>query len=144
MSIELFKNISFYTRYNYFLSYFNQHRSEYSQLANLFFIAVSFKCSDSFSTINDNMISKLLLKVAYLNCFDKTFSSFICLIALSSVIKQPIESAYPEIGFKKYHSFFNTVIKPCIQKLNCPINILWCNFDKTKNKSVYVLIQIIL
>ena len=51
MSIELFENINFYTRYNYFLSYFNQHRSEYSQLADLFFIAVSFKCSDSFSTM---------------------------------------------------------------------------------------------
>ncbi|XP_047130019.2 52 kDa repressor of the inhibitor of the protein kinase-like [Hydra vulgaris] len=135
-SIELFENINFYTRYDYFCSYFNQHRSEYSQLSNLFFIAVSFKCSDSFSTINDNMISELLLKEAYLNCFDKTFSSFICLIALSNVIKQPIESIYPEIGFKKYHSFFNTLIKPRIQKLNCPINILWCNLDKTKNQSI--------
>ena len=114
------------------MSYFNQLRSEYSQLANLFFIAVSFNCSDSFSTINDYMISEHLLKEAYLNCFDKTFSSFICLIALSSVIKQPIESVYPEIGFKKYHSFFNTIIKPRISKLNCPINILWCNLDKTK------------
>nr|XP_047137463.1 52 kDa repressor of the inhibitor of the protein kinase-like [Hydra vulgaris] len=83
------------------IDYFNQHRSEYSQLSNLFFIAVSFKCSDSFSTINDNMISELLLKEAYLNCFDKTFSSFICLIALSNVIKQPIESIYPEIDLSK-------------------------------------------
>ncbi|XP_065650443.1 52 kDa repressor of the inhibitor of the protein kinase-like [Hydra vulgaris] len=82
------------------------------------------------------MISELLLKEANLNCFDKTFSSFICLIALSSVIKQPIESIYPEIGFKKYHCFFNTVVKPRIQKLSCPINILWCNLDKIKNKSV--------
>ncbi|XP_065684766.1 zinc finger MYM-type protein 1-like [Hydra vulgaris] len=58
------------------------------------------------------MISELLLKEAYLNCFDKTFSSFICLIALSNVIKQPIESIYPEID--------NKIQKPIQSKLFFP------------------------
>jgi hypothetical protein len=55
-------------------------------------------------------------KVVELEAFhhskDKTFSSFLCLLALSSVIGKPIQLLYPDAGLPKFKKIFNSLIKP--------------------------------
>ena len=81
------------------------------------------------------MISDLIKKEAYVNCQNKNFSSFICLIALSSVIKKQIHSIYPDFGLEKCKKLFNVIINPRVGSRECTSNIffgiLWCNTDSS-------------
>ena len=54
----------------------------------------------------------LVKNEAKLTCADKVWSSFLRVVALSSVICQPIHLFYSKCGFIKYKKIFNQLIYP--------------------------------
>ena len=54
----------------------------------------------------------LVKNEAKLTCTDKVWSSFLCVLALSSVICQPIHLFYSICGFIKYEKIFNQLSDP--------------------------------
>ena len=54
----------------------------------------------------------LVKNEAKLTCTDKVWSSFLCVLALSSVICQPIHLFYSKCRFIKYEKIFNLLIYP--------------------------------
>ena len=60
---------------------------------------------------NEDLVA-LVKNEAKLTCTDKVWSSFLCVLALSSVICQPIHLFYSKCGFIKYEKIFNQLIYP--------------------------------
>ena len=57
---------------------------------------------DSQTRINNKDLGPLVKKEAENICKDNIWSSFLCVLALSSVIYQPIHLFYASCGFQKY------------------------------------------
>jgi hypothetical protein len=87
-------NANFYSEHPCFLSAVNEH-SEYfrNSINNLLPLSVSMECLDTDST-KDNLVKQ----VAILNCGDKKWSSFLCILGLSSVLRRNIHTYYPDAG----------------------------------------------
>lgn len=109
-SLELFLNASFYSKHPCFLAAAAEHKEEFGKsknLNNLLPLSVSEKCFDSgFSK------DELVKKEAMLNCNDKEWSSFLCILGLSSVINRNIITYYPDCGAHRSKLLFNRHIKP--------------------------------
>ena len=77
----------------------------------------------------------LIKREALAMCVDNVFSSFICVLALSSVIKRPINVHYPDFGLLLNRLVFDCEIFPrandsfCLNSFGDPINILLCNIS---------------
>ena len=86
-------------------------------------MSVSFDTADS-STSPGNLIKNEAIS----NSCDKKWSSFLCMLGLSSVISANISSHYPDCGQEKYKLLFNTTIEP--RNIYCKgvpnLNILFC------------------
>ena len=54
---------------------------------------------------------ELIITESILNCANKRWSSFICLLALSSITAREIVSYYPDIGVENFKLFFNKKIQ---------------------------------
>ena len=65
---------------------------------------------DSQTRINNKDLSLLVKEEAENICKDNIWSSFLCVLALSSVICQPIHLFYAFCGFQKYQKMFNQKI----------------------------------
>nr|XP_047132766.1 uncharacterized protein LOC124811378 [Hydra vulgaris] len=94
-SIELFEKASYYARYSLFVK---QVENNNSNLSSVLVACVSFECSDQFKLINSESASEIIIMEALINCQANKFSSFLCQIALSSVLNIPIRSIYPDFG----------------------------------------------
>ena len=73
-------------------------------------------------------------KEANKNCADKSWASFLCILALSSVCIRSIFSLYPDSGEKLFKDLFNCVIQPTGESINSQpnINILFCRSGITR------------
>ena len=85
-----------------------------------------------------------VVKEAEINCIDKNWSPFICVLALASVLRREICTYYPDFGQQKFLHLFNQTVKPrlCIIH-NEPLHLLLCNNntclpDSTFNFNHYV------
>ena len=79
---------------------------------------------DSQTSINNKDLGLLVKKEAENICKYNIWSSFLCVLALSSVICQPIHLFYAFCGFQKYQKMFNQKI---IQGKDVTItNVLSC------------------
>ena len=56
------------------------------------------------------------------NCFDKRWCSFICILAVSSVVNKTIFTFYPDFGDVKYKLLFTQEVKPTIVVKNNETN----------------------
>ena len=65
---------------------------------------------DSRTSINNKDLGLLLKEEAESICKDNIWSSFLRVLALSSVICQPIHLFYTSVGFRKYQKIFNQKI----------------------------------
>ena len=129
-SIELFEKAPYYARYSLFIK--QVETNNFPTLSGVLIACVSFECSDQFKLISNESVSEIIKMEALINCQTNKFSSFLCLIALSSVLNFPIRSIYPDFGLEKFKKLFNTIIYPfcSIKNQNQNIlNILWCNTD---------------
>ena len=67
---------------------------------------------DSQTSINNKDLGLLVKKEAENRCKDSIWSSFLHVLALSSVICGPIHLFYASVGFQKYQKIFNQKIYP--------------------------------
>ena len=85
----------------------------------------------SLKTVDSDLSSSDAVEAEALNiCCDKQWSSFICVLALSSVINHKIISYYPDFGSIKHKLLYNQHIdpRPPLESSNSSpvINILFC------------------
>ena len=120
-SVELFLNFEFYFDHPFLKSALTKLSS--SSMKNLLHMCVSFNSSDTTSSCED-----LVKSEAIRNCHNKSWSSFLCILALSSVISSRIFSYYPDCGLEKYKFLFNGEIKPrnWFSKNVPEVNLLFC------------------
>ena len=119
----------------YLLELYDKLKETYPSIYTFIISCLSHKSTENASDIDclgkseKDIIATMIQKEALSNCRANTFSSFICMIALSSVIKKPIISHYPDCGANMYKETFNTTINPrtSIKKVSSAIHILWCN-----------------
>ena len=71
---------------------------------------------------------KELIKAKAMNCcFPKAWCPSTCMLGLSSVIEQEIQSVYPDYGMYKIRAMYNNIIGPRVMsEEKSPINILFC------------------
>ena len=84
-----------------------EHSKYFYCLKNLLPMCVSKDCLDSNLTEDD-----LVRKEAILNCSGHKWSSFLCILGLSSVFGTNIFTYYPDCGELRYKLLFNRLIKP--------------------------------
>ena len=89
-SIELFLNSAYYAKHPIIEQQHN--KGAFSSIANTFAMCLSDNALDSV-TKEDHC--KPIITESYSNALNHQWSSFICLLALSSVVKLPIESYFP-------------------------------------------------
>ena len=124
-SIELFTNAHFYSQHPLFSSIVEKHSEFENSLKNLLLCSVSQECLDS-----GLMTEELVKKEALLNCHDKKWSSFLCILGLSSVIGKNIQTYYPDSGEIRHKLMFNALINPRNPVKLCsdvPVHILFCH-----------------
>ena len=63
------------------------------------------------------------------------YCSFLCILALSTIIGTKINCIYPSIGQKKYRLLFNNVIKP--SHVTTPISIMFSRIGKNENSAEF-------
>ena len=108
-SIELYLKADFYSQHPYFSSAHAKHREKVSQsFKNLLPMSVSNRALD-FGFSGDQLVKK----EAILNCCDKTWSSFLCILGLASVTNRNIYCYYPDCGEQRFRLLFNCKVEPC-------------------------------
>ena len=125
-SIELYLNADFYSKHPYFEVVVNEHQDDFGRsLTNLLPLSVSLECLDSRLSG-----SELVKKEAIVNCHDKKWSSFLCILGLSSVINRNIVTYYPDCGDRRCKLLFNRQIEPRSPSVAAPaadnLYILFC------------------
>ena len=141
---ELFLNCDFYYKHPLLVSIYDDNVDIFPTFDSLFSICVS-----NFSLETNAHDSCLVKEEAKYNSRAKAWSSFISILALSSVIKRSIITSYPDFGLVKYRLPFNQQIFP--RDDDCgfsPFRILFCNMSKTpvtiKQTQQQIFCQIIL
>ncbi|XP_057306732.1 uncharacterized protein LOC130644950 [Hydractinia symbiolongicarpus] len=124
--IELFENSLFYSNHPIFVSL--------CQSSDLFSCVEStLKFSVSHSSVDTGLsAADLVQKEAILMCSKNIWSSFICILALTSVLKRNISTLYPDCGQLRFKTLFNQNIFPRLpsNKNLQPVSILFCNNGK--------------
>jgi hypothetical protein len=110
-SIELFLNSSFYAKHPIIEQQHN--KGAFSSIANAFAMCLSDIALDS---VTKEDLCAPIFAEAYSNAMNHQWSSFICLLSLSSVVKRPIESYFPippsEEKIDSLSTMFNCTIYP--------------------------------
>ena len=104
-SLELFLNDEFYSKHPVFTHMYNNGKTVLGE--ELFCSFESRGLRDSETTINNKDLGLLVKKEAENICKDNIWSSFFCVLTLSSVICWPIYLFYASCGFQKYQKMFN-------------------------------------
>lgn len=109
-SIELYMYAPYYTSHPLVEQQHQHSNGPFNSKANAFAMCISDAALDSF---NKEDLTSSILAEAVNNAQNHQFSSFICMLALSSVMKLPIESYYP-IGksMDSLSRMFNCTIYP--------------------------------
>ena len=110
-SIELYVHADVYSDHPYFLSSFTKHKESICEnLKNILPMSLSYQALDSCSGLSGD---QLVRQEAILNCHDKKWSSFLCILALASVTNRNIFCYYPDCGEDRFKLLFNCMIEPC-------------------------------
>ena len=103
-SIELFLHAQFYRKHPSLVSCFTTNKECFSCLESVSVSDASFE--------TDLKSEKLVQHEAINNCHEGQWSSFLCILALSSVVGRKIHILYPDFGLEKYKLLFNTIVHP--------------------------------
>ena len=88
-------------------------------------------CVSTSSFKSDLKSSLLVREESKQNFNDHIWSSFLCILSLSSVIQRSIISVFPDFGPLKYRTLFNAQIFPRTGDFgNSPFRILFCNLTR--------------
>ena len=122
--LELYLNSEYYANHPYLHETYLANTHLFSDFKSILSIALSSEIELNLDNVN------LIKKEALAMCVDNVFSSFICVLALSSVIKRPINVHYPDFGLLVNRLVFDCEIFPrandsfCLNSFGDPINIL--------------------
>ena len=122
--IELFLNADYYGKHCCFDLAFNSRKGKIKPLH--YFFCLSLKGATIYHLSNDNIAA--MKNEEILNCKDFEYSSFMCLLGLSTVQKgQVFLSFYPDVGDFNHKHLFNCHIIPRTSSINqkC-LRILFC------------------
>ena len=120
-SSELTLNLTFYANHPFFKSVKDHRTNEH----NIFVKTLSNHCADKFDRKTNNR-EYCLLQQAKSASLNFTWSPFIQLLVLASVIKRQIRSIYPPTkGF--FETFFNATVHPREQSSKDSLNVLVSN-----------------
>ena len=108
VSIELYENTSYYASHPLLKTKFEEDNT-FLHFHNLFTCVLS---ENAFNVFDKTNISLSIQTEAESNLVNCRWSSFLCVLALSSVIGRPINCHYPSVGEKKYHNLFNCLVQP--------------------------------
>ena len=108
MSIKRFLQSDFYCKHPSFITTLNAYSKLFCSVES--FLKEVSDYEDSFSTGLNS--ADLIKSEALRNCTNATWSSFVCILGLSSVIIKSIHCIYPVFGLVKYKRIFNGLIKP--------------------------------
>lgn len=124
-SVELFLHHKFYGKHPYFEFCFKKNRNLLtSSIENLVLMSASSSDDDKLSGVDD-----VIKNVAIKNVNNKTWSCFLCILALSSVVGHDIISYYPDTGADKYKMLFNGKIQPRLSQhaiSTIELNVMFC------------------
>ena len=130
-SIELFKNQEFYAFHPYIKDKSHLFASENTAFSAA---ASDGALADGYERNNPSSRAVVIRREAIRNAVPDTFSSLLCMFALSSVVGMDITTVYPEeIGKEtKYSKFLNGTILPRVESTlfskacsNVPIILMW-------------------
>ena len=113
-SIELFLNSGYYVKHCCFDLAFNSQKEKIRSLQYFFCLSLKSATLEHFSSDNIGAVKN----EAILNCKDFEWSSFMCLLGLSSVLKGRILSYYRDVGDVNHKYLFNCNITPRISNIN--------------------------
>ena len=121
-SIELFLNANFYAQHTSFTSLIEKQSEYFANSAKIILpLSVSMKSLDT------NLIDDALVKQeAILNCHHGTWSLFLCILGLSSVLYCSIYTHYPDCRQQHSELLFNADINPRVPEVKSmePVHIL--------------------
>ena len=130
-SIELFKNLEFYAFHPYIMDKSHLFASENTAFSAA---ASDGALADGYERNNPSSRAVVVRREAIRNAVPGTFSSLLCMFALSSVVGMDITTVYPEeIGKETKHSkFLNGTISPRVASTlfsnacsNVPLILMW-------------------
>ena len=113
-SCELFLHNNYCCEHPVFLNFVEKYNIPLSR---------AFKSSVSLSTLNLTYLFVNLWERRSLKTVDKSWASFLWILALSSVCNRSICSLYPDPGEKLFRDLFNFVIHPRGQSITGQPNI---------------------
>ena len=105
-SLELFINANFYSQHPCFLSAVNDHHECFGNINNLLPLSVCLAALDTGLTKDE-----LVKQEAILNFTDGKWASFLCILALSSVLCRNIYSCHPDCGELRYKLLYNRLVQ---------------------------------
>ena len=139
--LELFLNHEFYYKHPVLIDVYNNGKKVpgeklFCSFESVFELARGLR--DSQTSINNKDLGLLVKKEAENICKDNIWSSFLRVLALSSVICRPNHLFYASVGFQKYQKIFNQKIYP---RERCDSNkcfvLLWtCLYKKANHLSL--------
>ena len=142
-SIEMSLNCEFYSRHPNLIDVYNNGKTVLGKKVFTSFNSVT-ELARGLRLIEignkDGDLAALVKNYAKLTCTDKVWSSFLCVLTLSSAICQPIHLFYSKCGFIKYEKIFNQLIYPREKSnSNCKqiLFLVWTN-SGVQQKSVII------
>ena len=135
-SIELYENAKFYYQHPVLLECLKVHSGVYSNFNSIFSCYLSQKSFNSF--VSTDIVKSVKAEAIY-NLKNGQYYSFLCILALSTIIGTQINCIYPSIGQKKYRLLFNNIIKPCqcysssVNHVITPISIMFSRIGINEN-----------
>ena len=129
-TIQLYLNSDFYGKHDVFQSAYLSQKVPKRSPESIFYLSLKN------DTLDSNLKNKedTVKREAILNCQNFAWSSFMCMLGLSSVIKGKIISHYPDIGDAMCRFLLNQVIFPHIQNSQQKtFNLLFCRCEPLGN-----------
>ena len=121
-SVELFENSEYYAKHPRMEEVLSSNAEQFLNQNNAFSALLSDESSKCFKGDRVECINK----EAALNLRDSNWSSMVCMMALSSVIKRHIISIYPKCSETKIRALLDCTIRPRVEvNVIDPIRILW-------------------
>ena len=129
-SIELYLNSDYYGKHDVFQSAYLSQKEPKRSPESFFYLSMKN------DTLDSNLKNKedTVKREAILNCQNFAWSSFMCMLGLSSAIKGKIISHYPDGGDAMYRGLINQAIFPRIQNSQQKaFNLLFCRCEPLGN-----------
>ena len=134
--IRLYENAKFYCQHPVHWECLKVQSSIYSNFNGIFSCCLYQKRFNSFVSKD---IAKSVKEEAIYNLKHDQYCSFLCILALSTIIGIQTNCIYPSIGQKMYRLLFNNVVKPrqsyssSVKHVTTPISIMFSIIRINKN-----------